>query len=356
MRHSTLLVPACLFFISVAAQDKQTGWKYNDPGNGGFEVVINKAETPPTMVPVPGGTFHLAGDTAKTMLHSFFAGRYEETNAQYRAYLTFLETYKAYHNYDSLLEKAMPDTTIWNNAPLPADDRRWLAKNYLWDAVYSDYPVLGLSPQQAQAYANWKTDRINELILIREGILDYTIIEPGMKAETEPFETKRYLDGLISPYVGSVVQNIPSLNPQQETRGVRMEDGILMPGLRLLTDKEWIAVTDAQWTSRGKVNVWKPYKQRKFDEKKQMSYLFLQPKKWKPDALQLRLQNAGLVPVYTGKANASGVYHIGDNAGEWLLGAGKGSDRSSFFSGTYYSEKSSAWRVGGIRLGMDLLN
>ena len=287
------------------------------------------------MIAVPGGEYHLPGDTTTVSVHSFFIGQYEETNKQYRAFLSFLQCYSKMPYFDSLLHTAYPDTSIWHDAPLSKEDRGWLAKNYLSDPRYDDYPVLGLSPLQAKAYAAWKTNRLNELIMIREGILDYQLCgaEYG-----EPFSTDRYLNASFTN--PSLPEGLPVLH---DTRRVRMEDGILMPRLRPLTSSENIAVTEAQWNTRTTVNLWKPYKQRKFDEKNVMPYLFPKTKKWKPDSLQTRLQKTGLVPVYAGKPDVNKIFHLSDNAGEWMhdsltsCGAGE------------------AWKNNGLRLAMDIV-
>jgi hypothetical protein len=42
---------------------------------------------------------------------------------------------------------------------------------YFRHPAYNNYPVVGVSWRQANDYASWRTDRVNEYILIREGIL-----------------------------------------------------------------------------------------------------------------------------------------------------------------------------------------
>jgi gliding motility-associated lipoprotein GldJ len=52
----------------------------------------------------------------------------------------------------------------------------------------------------------------------------------------ENFNTEAYLAG---KYEGVVRQNLPALDPNQETRRVKMSDGILLPKYRLPTEAEW---------------------------------------------------------------------------------------------------------------------
>jgi gliding motility-associated lipoprotein GldJ len=81
-------------------------------------------------------------------------------------------------------------------------------------------------------YCAWRTDRVNEGILIREGILKP---DPNQLNETN-FNTEAYLAG---QFEGLVNQNLQSLDPNQEFRRVMIEDGILLPKYRLPTEAEW---------------------------------------------------------------------------------------------------------------------
>jgi len=38
--------------------------------------------------------------------------------------------------------------------------------------AYRDYPVVGVSWLQATAYTEWRTDRVNEMIMAREGLIN----------------------------------------------------------------------------------------------------------------------------------------------------------------------------------------
>ena len=43
--------------------------------------------------------------------------------------------------------------------------------NYLRHPAYRDYPVVGVSWEQANDYCTWRTDRVNERILIDAGLI-----------------------------------------------------------------------------------------------------------------------------------------------------------------------------------------
>jgi sulfatase modifying factor 1 len=44
---------------------------------------------------------------------------------------------------------------------------------YLRHPAYRDYPVVGVNWLQANDYCAWRTDRVNEVILIREGLFEH---------------------------------------------------------------------------------------------------------------------------------------------------------------------------------------
>ncbi len=64
-----------------------------------------------------------------------------------------------------------PDTTSWV-AELPYSFNEPMVSLYFWHPAYDDYPVVGISYYQAMAYCDWKTDRLNEEILIANKLLD----------------------------------------------------------------------------------------------------------------------------------------------------------------------------------------
>ncbi len=46
-----------------------------------------------------------------------------------------------------------------------------MTENYLRHPGYGEYPVVGVSWIQAVEFANWRTDRVNELYLEEAGYL-----------------------------------------------------------------------------------------------------------------------------------------------------------------------------------------
>lgn len=226
-----------------------TGWDYNNPGLGGFQKVpFIDQETGPGLVLVEGGTFTMGRVEDDVMydwnnrprrltVSSFYMDQTEISNFHWREYLYWLS--RAYDGtYPMVYKNALPDTLVWRSK-LGFNEK--YVEYYLRHPAYRDYPVVGVSWLQANDYAKWRTDRVNEYILIREGILDFNINQ----MDETTFNTEAYLNGKGDE---SVRQNLTDLNPSKLTgkrgktlgeRQVSMSDGILLPRYRLPTEAEW---------------------------------------------------------------------------------------------------------------------
>lgn len=220
---------------------RSTGWEYNNPKNGGFEVSqFADQQTGPGLVFIEGGTFTMGNTQDDVMFEwnnsprrvtvaSFYMDETEVRNLDYQEYLYWLSRVYA-TDYPGVYRKALPDTLVW---------RQKLAYNepmleyYFRHPAYRNYPVVGVSWVQANDFCLWRTDRVNEMMLIKRGIL---AMDPAQKNENN-FNTEAYLAG---QYEGLVDKPLPDLNPNGTgTRKVKMEDGIMLPKYRLPTEAEW---------------------------------------------------------------------------------------------------------------------
>ena len=220
---------------------RTTGWEYNNPENGGFEV----AEVPnqiagPGLILIEGGTFTMGAtednpfyewnnSPRKVTVSSFYMDQTEVSNLDYLEYIYWLNRVYG-ENFPLVVQKALPDTLIWRDKLAYNEP---LVNTYFRHPSYHNYPVVGVTWLQANDYASWRTDRVNENQLIDAGILDF---DPDQKDENN-FNSDAYLAG---QYEGLVKEGKEDLNPDGTgIRNVRFEDGIMLPNYRLPTEAEW---------------------------------------------------------------------------------------------------------------------
>ncbi len=228
-----------LFSCKSGERSDTTGWKMNDQKWGGFEKLDYEGQaTGPNLVLVQGGTF-VMGLTEQDVTYdwnniprrvtvsSFYMDEAEVTNHQYREYLYWLNRVFG-ESYPEVGKNALPDTLVWReelafNEPF--------VETYFRHPSYDDYPVVGVNWLQANDFAAWRTDRVNNMILIERGVLNVNAEE----RDEDNFNSKAYLSG---QYQGDVRKNLKDLKTGGE-RAVRFEDGILLPEYRLPTEAEW---------------------------------------------------------------------------------------------------------------------
>ena len=241
------VIAICISILSSCAEEfsDTTGTAYNDPQTGGFEKTgFVDQETGPGLVLVEGGTFTMGraeqdvmydwnNRAARVTVSSFYLDQTEITNFHWCEYMYWIS--RAFETYPVVGKNVLPDTNAWRS-PLGFSEK--FVEYYLRHPAYRDYPVVGVSWLQASDYCKWRTDRVNEYILIREGILDYNIEQ----RDENTFNTEAYMAG---QYTEKVLVNRQDLNPNNRqgkklgTRIIRQEDGILLPRYRLPTEAEW---------------------------------------------------------------------------------------------------------------------
>jgi len=220
---------------------RTTGWAYNDPKNGDFEVAPAKQQiTGPGLVFIEGGTFTM-GATQETpfyewdnqphqvTVNSFYMDETEVSNLDYLEYIHWLKRVYG-EDYPAVVQKALPDTNVWRNKLAYNEP---MVENYFRHPAYHNYPVVGVSWLQANDYASWRTDRVNEQLLINAGYLTYDTAQK----DDNSFNTEAYLAG---QYVGKVKESKKnSKGDGKVVRNVRFEEGIMLPRYRLPTEAEW---------------------------------------------------------------------------------------------------------------------
>jgi formylglycine-generating enzyme len=240
--HFIILASAVIVLGSCKKEvSRSTGWDYNNPKNGGFEVTqYVEQQTGPGLVFIEGGVFTMgqsyddvtydwSNQARKVTVASFYLDQTEVRNLDYLEYLYWLSrVYGA--DYPGVYRKALPDTLVWRDKLAYNEP---LVEYYFRHPSYRNYPVVGVSWVQANDFCAWRTDRVNEVLMIKKGIMAWDV---SQKNENN-FNTDAYLAG---QYEGLVNKPLPDLNPNGTgTRKVKMEDGIIMPKYRLPTEAEW---------------------------------------------------------------------------------------------------------------------
>lgn len=237
-----VLFIALLFLMSSCGKGDRsatTGWKYNDQEWGGFEKRDYEGQaTGPNLVLIEGGTYTMGlteedvtfewnNVPRRVTVSSFYMDETEISNINYREFIYWTERVLG-ESYPEEVRNILPDTLVWReelafNEPF--------VRTYFRHPSYDDYPVVGVSWHQASKFCEWRTDRVNEMILIERGILNPNPDQQG----SENFNTDSYL---LGQYQGSVRKNLKDYQTGGE-RPVQFEDGVLLPEYRLPTEAEW---------------------------------------------------------------------------------------------------------------------
>jgi len=246
MKLKTLFIVVLAAFVSgcglfgkkSGGVSRTTGWSYNDESTGNIQVDAKyQQQAGPGLVFVQGGTFTMGrveqdvmyrwdNTPRRVTVPSFYMDETEVSNQDYREYTYWLT--RVYPGNKAKINSALPDTTVWR-AELSYNEP--YVENYFRHPAFSDYPVVGVSWEQANAYCSWRTDRVNEQILAEKGIITHDNTQTGQNT----FNSKSYLTGL---YQGTEGEK-PLENPDGSTKRVRWEDGIMLPNYRLPTEAEW---------------------------------------------------------------------------------------------------------------------
>jgi gliding motility-associated lipoprotein GldJ len=255
----SLATISCKKSTSSKNSSRATGWQINDR-EGGFQynTDFKEQETAPGLVFIEGGTF-TKGRVQDDVMHdwnntptqqhvqSFYMDETEVTNMMYLEYLDWIK--RVYpptaENFRAIYNGALPDTLVWRNR---LGYNEVMTENYLRHPGYAEYPVVGVSWIQAVEFANWRSDRVNELNLEKAGYLERGARITEVTADSN-FNTDTYISAPTLTYGG----NEEIINPDgRGRRNVRVdadgnetnlyatrETGIISPKYRLPTETEW---------------------------------------------------------------------------------------------------------------------
>lgn len=315
-----------------------TGWKYNDEKWGGFtDVDFTEQLTGPNLVLIEGGTFTMGQTEQDVMFEhnniprrvtvsSFYMDETEVTNLHYKEYIYWMKRVFGQDN-PQIVRAVKPDTLVWReelgfNEPF--------VEYYFTYPAYDDYPVVGVTWIQATQYAKWRSDRVNEMLLIKNGYLQNN----NEQRNEDNFTTEAYTTG---QFVGATGKKKPDTNPDAEgesgNTNITMADGILLPEYRLPTEAEWeyaaLALAGQTQTPGEEV-----VSNRRLYPWDGTSLRYQKRNGWQGDFLanfkRGRGDNMGVAnalndnaeitaPVYSNMPNDFGLYNMAGNVAEWVM-------------------------------------
>lgn len=350
LKNSVNLIILSFVAISIAscssnsrkATSNTTGWKYNDEKATGFVVKNNyKAKVPTGMLIIEGGTFSI-GEKGEVItaprnnvrrritVSSFYMDEYEISNVNWREYTNWMQVVfgKVAPN---LVEKSRPNVEVWREAL--AYNEPYL-ENYFTHPAYDDYPVVGVTWEQAMDYSAWRTDRVNELALINAGIIsapDFASLKNQTNLDSIAngfvFNTKKYLyQNQYKPNVG----RRPLKNLNKENRKSDMTDGLLFSDYRLPTESEWEFAAYAIKSNKqdglveqGKIYPWLGNQMRNSKKGKYLGEMQANYVRGRGDMMGTSgsLNDGAVITTYVNSytPNAFGLYNMAGNVNEWVL-------------------------------------
>ena len=347
---SLMCLSAAMLFSACSSTNKynrsvsdKTGWNYNDKSNGGFDVADYQGQqTGPGLKFVEGGRFTMGMTEEDVSLRrnniprtvsvsSFYMDETEVANVNYREYIYWLT--RAYNSdYPDVIRKSLPDTTVWRDA---LSYNEPMVKYYFRTAAYDFYPVVGVNWYQAQEYCKWRSDRVNEQILIQNGVLKKNVNQ----VNEDVFNSDAYLYGQYEGTAGGNRKR--DLDPNGSgRRPVSMSDGYLLPDYRLPTEAEWeyaavALIGNNPEVSNGRrrgeevvtnrnVYTWgDPNTVRSGYRNSDQGKILANFMRGRGDAMGVAggLNDNALrpAPVYSYQPNAFGLYNMAGNVNEWVL-------------------------------------
>jgi len=306
---------------------EKTGWAYNNPKRGFYNVKTQYSGiVPPGTVYVSTMSFVKGSgeDPVSSPINDlkrrigtdgFFMDEFEVTNIDWREYVAWLQG--VFRHEPRRYIMALPDETVWRRE---LEYNEPYVRDYYTHVAFGFYPVVGVSWNQAMAYCQWRTDRVNERILINRKIIPFNDLET-LNASIDGVDSTEYYK-----YIFTTQKRNDFL---RELNGEDYEidlDGILLGAeYRLPTEAEWeyaayglIPVKDN--FSEGRIYPWSGGTQvREMFDRKTRGQFLANFVRGRGDAIGQKLNSTPTLHVGFFPPNEYGLYDMAGNVNEWVL-------------------------------------
>lgn len=280
-----------------------TGLEYDlsEEGDGRFQVAqFDQQPDAPNMVFIEGGRAVMGSFEEDVMSYrdnvertvsvaSFYMDETEIANIHWLEYLHYLNTDSTPKDGGIAYRAALPDTLVWRSK-LAFNDP--YVDHYLRYPGFRYFPVVGVTWNQANVYAKWRTDKVNDDLYKKSGRDD---------------------------------------RPEATVGGrIPLESGVVVPAYRLPTEAEWEyaaqALIGTQWLdemqTHQRLYPWDGHALRN-PYGKQMGYFLANFKRGRGDYAGIagRLNDGALITsyIYEFPPNDYGLYNMAGNVSEWVM-------------------------------------
>jgi formylglycine-generating enzyme required for sulfatase activity len=212
---------------------------------------------------------------------NLFMDKTEVRNLDYLEFLYWTSKYEP-EKYKALL----PDTLLWRNID---NYNEPYVLYYLRHSVYRNYPVVGVSYEQAVAFCKWRSDRVNQFMYIRDH-----------------YKNKEVKWDTVKNFPELVRYSLPTKEQWEYAAGAGLDYSFFPMGYEKVLDQKNIPVS----------NTLEYYNLLKYSQQP-VTYIRIR-ECFGPMETTGTLITDYTTPVYTGQPNKYGIYNLLGNVSELI--------------------------------------